>query len=192
MLIRTSIGLGLCAFSALVGASELDLTLGRDSLRGEFVTAVGPKVADNVPTLDLGLLYREDDDADGTLVHVGLLIFGDAGAPKANIQAGVGARGVLFDADPGLNGGALALGGTISARLPDFDRLGARLTVYYAPDVSAFGDLADYFEYGIGLDYQLIRQAFVVAGYRQIRLGISDAPRIDIESGGYAGLRLVF
>ncbi len=186
---------GLVVLSALCGpgfAAELDLTLGEDSLRGEYVVPIGKEVADNVSTLDLGVWYQEDKNSDGLLAHAGIMIFGDTGAKKANIKAGVGARAVLLDTDPNVNGAALTLGGTVTGRVPDFNRLGGKLWLFYAPDVSAFGDLDSYFEYGVSVDYQLIRQAYVVGGFRQLRAGINDNGKFNIESGGFLGLRLVF
>lgn len=184
-------GLGMA--TAVAGAAELDLTLGRDSVRGEYIAAVGKPVADNVATLDAGVWYRDDDkrDSDAVLAHLGLLMLGDAGARKANVKAGVGARAVLFDASGGVDGAAITLGGMVSGRVPQLNRIGGRLWIYYAPDVSAFGDLENYFETGASLDYQLIRQAYVVAGYRRLRAGF-DSGSTNLESSGFIGLRMVF
>ena len=194
---RHRILVSLALFLSTVGlsqAAELDITLGNDSLRGEFVSPLGEKVADNVATLDLGVLYSEDDDVDRTAAHVGVLIYGDTGARKANIQAGLGARLMLLDiGDPAdVTGAAIALGGTVHGRLPDFNRLGGRLWVFYAPDVSAFDDVEDFVEYGLSIDYQLIRQAFLTGGYRRLRADFGGPGKVDIEDAGFLGLRLVF
>lgn len=192
-MVRKLLFAACCAgLSFASAATELDISLGRDSLRGELVSPIGEKRADNVSTMELGLLYNEHDDGDRMLGHLGILIYGDTGARKANVQAGLGARLILLDVDPGVSGAALALGGTVNGRMPDFNRLGARLWFFYAPDVSAFDDLEGFSELGMALDYQLIRQASLTAGYRKLRVDHGQPKKLDFESGGFLGLRLVF
>lgn len=173
-------------------AAELEITLGNESVRGAYLQPVGTKRADNVATFDAGLLYNEENDEDRLLGHVGLLIFGDTGAAKANIQAGVGVRGVAFDADGGTEGAALSLGGAVNGRVPQFNRLGGRVWAWYAPSVAAFSDLDGYLEWGISIDYQLIRQAYITAGYRDIEVGLDNGPDAEVEEGAFFGLRMVF
>lgn len=177
--------------STAAQAAQLDITLGNDSLRAEYLTPMGEKVADNVATLDFGFLYSEEDDVDRTLAHAGLLIYGDTGARKANVQAGLGARLVLLDADPSISGAAIALGGMVNGQIPQVSRLGGRAWLFYAPDVSSFDDLDGFMEYGASLDYQLIRQAYLMAGYRKLR-GDFGRSKGDVESSGFLGLRLLF
>ncbi|MGJ8671222.1 MAG: YfaZ family outer membrane protein [Oceanococcus sp.] len=178
--------------SSALHAAELDLTLGNDSVRGEYVAAVGTKRADNVAALDAGVLYSEDQNRDRILGHVGLMIFGDTGAKKANVKAGVGVRVVVFDADGLDESAAISLGGTLTGRVPDFNRLGGRAWAFYAPGVSSFSDLDGYLEYGASLDYQLIRQAFIVVGYRKLEAELEAGGDVRIESSGFFGLRMVF
>ena len=179
-------------FSGLAQASELDITLGENSVRAEFVSPVGVKRADNVATLDAGLLYSEDNNVERMLGHVGLMIFGDTGAKKANVKAGVGVRLIGFDSDGGHEGAAISLGGTVAGRVPQFNRLGGRSWLFYAPGVSSFADIDGYLEYGLSIDYQLIRQAFIVAGYRKLKADLDPVGKAKIESSGFFGLRMVF
>ncbi len=185
------LGLSLLAIGS-AQAAELDLTLGKDSVRGEYVAPIGTKRADNVATLDTGVLYSEDQDIDRILGHIGLMIFGDTGAQKANVKAGVGVRVIGFDVDGGAEGAAISLGGTMTGRLPEFNRLGGRAWAFYAPRVSSFSDLDGYLEYGVSLDYQLIRQAYIVVGYRKLEAELDAGGDADIESSGFFGLRMVF
>ncbi len=173
-------------------AAELDITLGNDSIRGEYVAPMGRKVADNVSTLDLGVLYNEESNADLLLGHLGLMIYGDTGARKANVQAGLGGRAILLDADGGYSGLAIALGGMVNGRVPDFNHLGGKVWLFYAPDVAAFDDIDGYLEYGVGIDYQLIRQASLIAGYRKLEAENDGPGEVDLESGAYFGLKFVF
>lgn len=191
-MIRGLIALGLAALAMPAFSASLDLTFGEDSIRGEYAVAVGPNRADNVASLDLGVLYQDESGSDALLGHIGLMILGDTGAPKANVKAGVGGRAVMLDSDSGLTGAAVALGGTLDGRVPDFNRIGGRAWVFYAPSVSAFDDIDKYFEFGLSVDYQLIRQAYIVAGYRKLEAGLDGGPDVDIEDSAFIGLRMVF
>lgn len=181
----------LCVSQA--NASELRLSFGESSLRGEYLQAIGQPVGDSATTLQAGLLYVEEDDSDGTLGHLGMLIFGDAGARKAIIQAGIGGRVYLLSTDPDLNGAALAMGGAVNGRVPGIDRLGGFSSIWYSPKVSAFGDLDGSFEFNIGIEYQLLRQAALSVGWRQVRFKLRDLNRsFDFEDSAFVGFKFLF
>ena len=76
--------------------------------------------------------------------------------------------------------------------MPEFNRLGGRAWAFYAPTVSSFSDLDGYLEYGVSVDYQLIRQAFIVLGYRKLEAELDVGADAKIESSGFFGLRMVF
>ncbi len=181
----------LCFSSA--NASELRISFGESSLRGEYLQAVGKPVGDSATTLQAGALYVEDGDDDGTLGHLGLVIFGDAGARKAIVQAGIGGRIYLLSTDPDINGAALAMGGSVNGRVPGIDRLGGFGSIWYAPNVSAFGDLDSTFEINLGIEYQLLRQAALSVGWRQIRFKLHDTNRsFDFEDSAFVGFKFLF
>lgn len=183
----------LLSFSAF--ASELRISFGEHSLRGEYLQAVGKAVADSAPTLQAGLLYHENDEADGTLGHLGLVIYGDAGAKNAIVQVGLGGRVFLLSTDyaKNANGLALAMGGALAGRMPGIDRLGAFAGLWYAPQVSAFGDLDSAFEANFGIEYQLLRQAAISAGWRHIEFKVADFKRsLELESTAYVGFKFLF
>lgn len=191
-MIRGLIAIGLAALATPALSASLDISFGEDSIRGEYAMAVGPQRADSVTSLDVGALYQDESGSDALLGHVGLMILGDTGAPKANIKAGVGGRAVFLDSDSGITGAAIALGGTLDGRVPDFNRIGGRAWLFYAPSVSAFDDIDKYIEFGVSVDYQLIRQASVVLGYRKLEAGLDGGPDVEIEDSAFIGLRMVF
>lgn len=180
-------------FSAAGAASQdLDLNLSSDAIRGEFAFDVGG-LPNNNAKVAIGGLFSEDlEPEDLTAIHAGLLVTGDTGARDALVEAGLGVRIVALDVADSLNGAAIALGGEVDARLPAFNRIGVSGYVYYAPDVSSFSDINQYIEYAFDANYEIIRNAFVYLGYRQVRLDIDEAGDFTADTGLHAGFRLRF
>lgn len=174
-----------------VQAETLDINLSDQTLRGVFagpLSSLFPRVEG---VYELGALFGEEEDRDFVQAHGGLLVTGDAGAQRANVTAGLGGRLVALDAD-GETGGALALGGMFEGRLPAFNRIGTVLYVYGAPRASSFGNIDGYLEYSAGIDYQVLRNASLYAGYRQLKVEIKDGEDVTVDNGWHLGLRLHF
>jgi hypothetical protein len=180
----------LCASGAR--AEGLDFNLSEDALRGAFAGSL----TDLFPSVDgvyeLGLLAGEQDSADFLQGHAGLLVTGDAGARDANVTAGLGVRLAVLDVEQ-VSGGALALGGMLEARLPAFNRIGLVAYAYGAPEASSFGDLEGWLEYSAALDYQVLRNASLYAGYRQLKVEPQATGEwMTVDTGWHLGLRLNF
>ena len=189
---KTLLMLAMLAPGLVFAEQSLDLNLSGDAIRGEFSSDTGLLPNSN-GKLSFGGLYSDDDNADFTMGHLGLLVTGDAGARNALVNAGLGVRLVGLDVNGGdANGGAVALGGAVDARLPAFNRIGLGAYLYYAPDVSAFGDIDKFLEYAANINYELIRNADVHVGARQVRLGFDPGSEMSVDTGAHAGFHLKF
>jgi YfaZ precursor len=181
----------LCLALAATTASgeELDLNLNNDTLRGTFGAPI--------PSQRLGAQYEvggmlgEDSGVDFQQLHVGLLVTGDAGAREATVKAGLGGRLVYLSSD-GPDGGALALGGMVDARLPSFNRIGVVAYGFGAPRASAFGDFEGWYEYAVSLDYQVLQGASIYLGWRQLKVDVEGFGNVTVDTGFHAGLHLAF
>ncbi len=185
----TILWLSLAASAAQ--AETLDVNLSNKALRGDFsgpLSSVFPRLGG---AYDLGALIGEEDSRNFKQAHLGVLVTGDAGAREANVTAGLGGRIALLDVEK-VSGGALALGGRIEARIPAFNRLGVMAYLYGAPRASSFGDLDGYLEYAMAVDYQVLKQASVYAGYRQLKLDVENFGTATVDNGLHLGLRLNF
>jgi hypothetical protein len=186
----------LCAVMLLATsaarAEGIDLNLSSDALRGTFdgsLTSIFPRIGG---VYEVGALNGERAGFDYFQGHAGVLVTGDAGAERATVTAGLGVRLAFVDTDPQLSGSALALGGMIDARLPAFNRIGAIGYAYWAPNASSFGDITSYLEYAIDADYEVLRNASLYVGYRQLRLGADSYGHFSVDQGWHLGLRLSF
>lgn len=193
---RTLLAGLLASLSSVASASIFDLNINDDSFR----IAVGGQLSKMFDVskgqFDLGVLSKsgEDGDEDLTQAHFGVLLTGDAGAQKADVVAGLGVR--FMGADYGdVTGGAIGLGGQVEFRIPEFNRLGAVVYGYGAPSATSISDIDRYTEIGASIDYQVIRDASIYVGYRNIRytvdLGTNDTT-VTADTGFHAGLRLNF
>ena len=184
-------GLLLALGAGAARAETIDMDLSSRAFNGSFagpLTSIFPRLSG---LYEFGGLVGEVDTTNYREGHIGFLATGDAGAEKANVTAGLGARVTLIDVEQ-VTGGALALGGMFEARLPAFNRIGARVSLYGAPKASSFGDLDSYLEYTIDGDYQVLRNASIYGGYRGLKIGVQDAGSATVDTGYHLGLRLSF
>ena len=177
-------------------AAGLDINLSDQALRGAFsgsLTDVFPRVSG---LYEFGVLLGDEDGRSFQQAHAGMLVTGDAGAQQANVTAGLGGRIAFLNGDDvnggDMSGGALALGGMIEARLPAFNRIGVIAYAYGAPKASSFGNYESYLEYAVALDYQVLRNASLYAGYRQLKVDVEDIGNGSVDNGWHLGLRLNF
>lgn len=127
----------------------------------------------------------------GDVAGIALHMVDDANPGGAPLNVGIGGRALFVDTD-GPNGGGLALGGHFRFTLPDMDRLGIGGELYYAPSIVAGGDLDRHLQWSLRGEYQILRQANVYIGYRQVRPAFEEGGSFRLDSGIHAGLRLDF
>lgn len=181
--------LGLAATGAQAGI--VDLNLGNNSFRGAYsdsLSSVLPGVANG--QYDIGAIAKPRQGDDFYQVHAGVVLTGSLGIPGVNVGAGLGGR-LLYVYSDGNNGGALALGGQIEARMPQYDRFGVTASSYFAPSILSIGRLDRSWENTIDVDYELIRGGAVYFGYRNLRQDIDGSNRSS-DSGLHLGFRLKF
>ena len=184
----------LCLACAATGARAegVDVNLSEDALRGAFAGSLTDLLPNFAGLYELGLLTGEEDAADYLQGHAGILVTGDAGARDANVTAGLGGRIIALDVEQ-VSGGALALGGMVEARLPAFNRIGVIVYAYGAPEASSFGDIEGWLEYAVALDYQVLQNASLYTGYRQLKLEPENTGDwVTVDNGWHLGLRLSF
>ncbi len=175
--------------SAQTVGKALDINLNSDSARLGFAWRLGnPNYL-----VDVGWLYDQDD---GDVVHASFHLVDAAASPGTPLQAGLGLRLVYSRPDPGFvgDGTALALGGFARYTLPNADRFNIGGYLYYAPDVTSFGDKEEYFEVGARVGYNVIRDADIYIGLRRIEAQYKEPwnDSFTFDSGLHAGFEFRF
>ncbi|HEY0975666.1 MAG TPA: YfaZ family outer membrane protein [Solimonas sp.] len=188
---RIAAGLMLSLSAGAAQAEIVDFSVGDNSFR---LALYGPlsRVFDNAKgQYDVGVIMRPERNDDLLVVHTGVLLTGDAGIKSANVAAGLGIRGVYIGRDAD-SGGAVALGGQLEFRFPGYERVGFSVYGYGAPEATSLGQVDKYYEVGVGVDYQVLKDASIYVGYREVRVDIADLTDVKADDSFHIGLRLNF
>lgn len=177
----------LSSVSTVALADNIDLNLHEEAVRLTYTA----EMKDNGLRGDLGVLYSEDKDKlDDTLYHAGLGVSGENWSQSGTFDITIGAR--FYYTTPGnLDLSAMAVGASV--RFSPAHRIGIGGDFYYAPDVTSFQDAEVFQEAGARIDYQILPQAFVYVGYRQIKVDIKDGPNnVELEDNAHIGIKMLF
>lgn len=193
---KALVGMALVLAVLPARAEILDLNVGDNSVRGAFAGPLSTFFAGVNGQYDIGVLIKPENQDDLLQPHIGFLVTGDAGARNADIAAGLGIRAVYVGRDAD-SGGAISLGGQLEGRLPSYNRIGLTGYAYYAPDVLTFGQVDEYREFGLALDYAVIRGGSIYVGYRNIHQKITTGngqitQDLTADNGTHIGLRFKF
>lgn len=178
----------LSSVSTVVSADNIDLNLRDEAIRASYTMEVSDTSGLNA---ELGLLYSEDKDKlDDTLFHAGLHVSGENWSQSGTFDISIGGR--VYHTNPGdLDLTAIGFGGQV--RFSPVHRLGIGGHVYYAPEITSFDDAETFIESGVRVDYQVLPQAFVYVGYRNIEVDIVDGPDdVELDDNAHVGIKLLF
>ncbi|MCP1726393.1 hypothetical protein J2T60_000358 [Natronospira proteinivora] len=167
--------------SGPVAALTLDLNLSDESAE--------LKVANQGGILETQFSWIHEQD-HGDVLGLALHMVDDANPGGSRLDMGIGGRVLAVDT-PGPDGLALAIGGYFRYTIPNMNRLGIGGDLYHAPSIVSGGDLERYTQWAIRGEYQILRQANVYLGYRQVRPDFGGGSE-TLDSGIHVGLRLNF
>ncbi|ROR34263.1 YfaZ family outer membrane protein [Inmirania thermothiophila] len=169
-----------------VRAQGLDISLSDDAVRAAYTSAVAASRLGNAQW-NIGLIANDGDDA---LAHGGLEVVGDP-APGSGFTAAAGLRAYLGTAgDQDVL--ALGLGGRLRYVFPAANRFAIQAEAFYAPGIVSFLDSDGQSDFSIQGEYEILRTAIVYLGYRRVRSELEAHRDVDVDKGGYFGLRLIF
>jgi hypothetical protein len=173
------------AFAQTTGKA-LDVNLNNDAVRLGFSWRLG----DPTYLAGLGWLHNQDK---GDVIHGSFHLVDAASGSGTALQAGLGLRLVHTRTDPStFDGTALAVGGFARYTPPSANRYNVGGYVYYAPDVTSFGDQSEYYELGVRFGYSVLRDGDVYLGLRRIQAKYDGFGKYTFDSGLHAGFELRF
>lgn len=178
--------LTLTTVPALAVGGEFDINLNTDAIR----VIIAGQLSESKFRVDGGWLYEQDR---GDVGHIGLHLVGEASTGKQPVLAGLGGRMLYLNSDvANADGYALALGGFFNYTLTAHNRIGFGGDLYFAPEILSGGDAEGYLEFGAWLGYNILRDATVYVGYRDISADFEQASGVTLDSGLNVGFRLRF
>jgi hypothetical protein len=183
MLIKKS--LLVMTISSLAGLSQaggsVDLSLTLNSVRAEHET----RIVNTAAGFAIGGLYNESGDY---LVSVAAHAV-DPSAPQ-DLIAGIGGKlAVMQEHDQEL-GTALGLGGFVRYQPEFFYGAGVEVSGYYSPSVLSFAGANAYGEIIGRLNYKIMANARLFAGYNYIAYSDNDHTNHNLENSFNLGFRV--
>lgn len=171
--------------AAHVQAHTLDLAFNDEAVSLDFNT----QIQKSELNVGAGALHHNDNgDA-----FYGSLFVADSVNKQTGLMAGLGGRYYFIDADiADKDGTALGLGGFIHWDLPQVPNLSVRSDLYYAPQVLSFGEFDSMYDFSARVQYRIIEQAWIHAGFRRLHANPDEGRSQSIESGGFIGMMLWF
>ena len=182
---------GLTAMNAQA-QGDLDFSVSDDTAKIQ--------VSSDVPYNDLSwtaeLLHFEDSGLSANIIGGGIFVAGRSNASTARQTAGVGGKFLFVEGDGIEAGSGVAIGGFIRHTLSQANLVSLRGEMFVSPGIISFQGMESYLEYSGRIEYQLLEQANVYLGYRNVQGDFSrDAggeAEVEFEQGIIAGLNLGF
>lgn len=177
------------SFSTIAYAQRIDINTNDETAEVEIRAIISEKVY-GYSEFNARFLYSSEKHADNKLGSAGVDAYGELDA-LPGLEMGVGTKlyGGRVDHEDVLGVG---LGGLLRYAPPAMNGFVFSGTLYYAPKVLSFLDSERLLESGLRLGYQIIPNAAVYVGYRNIRTHIEHDGRSRVAEGVYGGLEFSF
>lgn len=179
---KSLIALALVGASAFTQAADLGIGLSDDSIVLDYTG----RARDKSLEFTLDWLHHTDN---GDVVSGGIQVSQNI---DKNLYVAVGAKavGIFNDYD---NASAVALGGTVDLAVPPVPKLHLVLNGWIAPSVVSFSGARSYQDFSAEVNYRIIDNASIFAGYRHAKVKYDDLRSgIEMHDGPLIGLRMHF
>jgi hypothetical protein len=190
MLSRNIVALSLLTLASTAIADTIDLNLRNSSAQVQYSSAMG-RAALGKTELHFGVLYSNADNANNTLGDVGIVVKDEVGSKAPGFSVGVGIKGLAAHTQ-GTNESGVAIGGLIRYTPPSIPRMSLVGQLYFAPNITTFGDADRYGETMVQLEYDVISNAAAYIGYRNIKFDLNNGSNAKVDEGAYIGVRMSF
>jgi hypothetical protein len=188
MRLRASVAALLMLVGAQAGARELDLSLSNDTALLRYATPISYSGYGHTDA-DFGFMYTESNDV---MVLGGIEMMGEAGSYAPGMHMGVGIKGYGVTLDGGDNVGSITLGVKGWYIPPEMSRMGVVAKFNFGPNVTTFGDAEKFWDFSTHVEYEVLPEAAVYVGYRNVRARLTKGRNAYLDKGWHLGLRMSF
>ena len=176
-----ALSIAVLSTASLVQASSLDVNLRDEAVE---LSASGPLNLSGLNLTLSGLHHERDRD----LISLGVSV-----TETLSEESFVGLGGKVFAVDlHHADGSGLAIGGFFRYAFPSISGLGFGGGLYFSPDVTSFGDVDNYIEAALRVEYQIMTTANIYVGYRYIDVNLQGSNEGRLDQGAHLGLRLEY
>lgn len=182
---------GLLASSGLY-AQTLDFNLSNDTAKAALFAPVA-STGFGKSAYQISVLFSDKEVDNNWMVGGGFSVSGEAGADVPGLEFGVSINAYIVEV-AAYEIIAIPLGAHARYSPPSLSRFFGKLAVEYAPDIVTFNDADKLVLAMARLGYEILPNADVYLGYRNIQAGIKDQPDSDatIDEGWHIGVNLTF
>lgn len=190
MLLRSLFSVSLLAVSATAFADAVDINLRDTSAQLQYKAALGGSNLGKAE-MAMGVIYTQKNNLLG---EIGLMVKDDVGGNAPGVSVGVGLKAVTARIKPiNMNATALALDGMVRYSPPAERRLGLVGEVALSPSITTFGGADRFLQTGARVEYDIIPQASVYLGYRNVTFNVKNINRnATLDEGFHIGVRMSF
>lgn len=164
------------------------------SLNNKAVQVEYERFVPGTSNLVMNASYTYSKKHDHAKAHIGTFGVQGIETDNANYRAALGARLYAYDFGDE-NGMAVAFGGLYYHAIPQAKRFSLGGHVWFAPEVTSFGDTEQLYEVGFRGAYRVINNTDIFAGYRLVKGKFKHSGikyKENLESSIHLGFRLNF
>lgn len=176
----------------LAQAAGLDLSLGNKTAEFVYLFDSGSQIGIGGADLGAGIFFNEQDDY---LLNFSALVMGHAAGRNRALQLGAGAKVYAGELDVPVQDsvGAVGVGGKISYIFPASMPMALSAEMFYAPDITSFGDNERLTEFLIRLELEVAPTTRFYVGYRSLETEFENTDiEYELDDHAHVGVRFSF
>jgi YfaZ precursor len=190
MLLSRIVALSFLTLCTNAMADTIDLNLRNSSAQFQYSSAMS-RDSLGKSELHVGGIYSDSNNTNNTLGELGIEVKDEIGSKAPGFSVGIGIKGLLAHTQ-GTNESAVAIGGMLRYSPPTLSRLGMVGQLYFAPNITTFGDADRFVETSVRLEFEVIPSAAAYIGYRNIYFNLNNGPNAKVDQGAFVGVRMSF
>ena len=178
----------LCLSSSMAYAVDLELAFSDETANIEVQTD-SENFGFSGSDLSAALFFNDEDDF---AISAGLLVDGTPAGDQP-FTYGLGGKIYYIDADvPNATTTAIALGVGIKFHIPARMPMAVGGDIYFAPDITAFGDADSLLDFRIRFEMDVLPNATAFAGYRRFEIDLDQGGDYELDDNPHIGIRFQF
>jgi hypothetical protein len=176
----------LIVSNSVLAEGELDFRISDDTIGG----GISSSSYDSSLNYGFEHFYRDEGDSIN-ISNINLHARGQTVIANLPATVDIGAEATYMK-EGNFKGSAIAFGANLRMNLPTAPGVSLEGRAHYAPDIVAFGDSDRFLRLRTQVNYRVIQNADISAGYQYLSTGIKNGGDRTFESGLYLGMKLIF